>query len=128
MLLEERTSVPSVEERTTAERIARNDATFRDANERIRAAAGEYQVEGSLPVFCECADGGCTTLLRLTTQEYEHVRERGDRFVNAPGHQVAGEGWVQVVEDHDHYLVIEKLGRAGEVAEALDPRRKDGEA
>jgi hypothetical protein len=48
----------------TAERIARNDATFRDANERIRASAVEYQIGDSLPIICECADPTCTAVIK----------------------------------------------------------------
>ena len=117
------------EEATSAERVARNDAIFREANEQIRESADVLGVE-FLPTVCECAEPSCRTLIRMTREEYEHVRARGERFVNAPGHQVAGQGWAQVVERHERYFVVEKIGRAGEIAKQLDPRasgRRDAE-
>jgi hypothetical protein len=42
-----------------------------------------------------------------------------------PGHQTAAQGFGVVVEERDGYLVVEKVGRAGEVAEALDERTAD---
>ena len=42
------------------ERIARNDSTFRDANEKIAKAAGEYELVEEVPFICECATESCT--------------------------------------------------------------------
>jgi thioesterase domain-containing protein len=107
-----------------AERVARNDAIFREANERIRAAAASMQLEQSdmLPFLCECADESCTTIIKLTTSEYEAVRGAPTLFINAKGHHVNAEGWGRVVDEFDRYSVIEKLGDAGEIVLELDPR------
>jgi hypothetical protein len=51
---------------------------------------------------------------------YEAVRDHARRFVIVPGHQ--REGLARVVQAHPDYLVVEKLGEAGEVAEDTDPR------
>lgn len=104
------------------ERIARNDATFRQANEEIEKAALAYNVDGVLPFICECAAPTCTEVVRLTLDEYEQVRAEPKRFVNALGHHVNGMGVVAVVAKTDRYEVVEKIGVAGEVAEELDPR------
>jgi hypothetical protein len=103
------------------ERLARNEALFREVNERILAAADGYPADGHVYEFlCECADIGCVERIRLTTVEYEAVRSDSRRFVLAPGHaRVAIE---TVVETQSEHLVVEKVGSAGEVAEALDPR------
>ncbi|HZC74451.1 MAG TPA: hypothetical protein VE220_00635, partial [Gaiellaceae bacterium] len=72
----------SDEERKRAE----NEATFREANERIRDA--ERQLDPPLervPYICECDDVGCREAIRLTAPEYERVREDGATFVIAPG-------------------------------------------
>jgi hypothetical protein len=103
------------------ERIARNDAVFRDANERIRASAEAYDAE-TVPFLCECADLSCRTVILLDLSEYEAIRASGRRFLNAPGHEETHEGTGRVIVRRPSYVVFEKAARAGEVAEALDPR------
>lgn len=107
------------------ERIALNDARFRDANETIDQRAEEADFTEHVPFLCECADPTCTTVLRLSLTEYEHIRTDGTWFLNAPGHVVAAQGAAHIVEEHDRYAIVEKTGRAGEVAELLDPRASD---
>lgn len=103
------------------ERIARNDALFRDANERILATAEAYDAQRA-PFLCECADLSCRTVILVPLAEYEAVRASGRRFINAPGHETSAEGAASVVERHDTYVVVEKQRHAGDVAEELDPR------
>jgi hypothetical protein len=107
-----------------AERVARNHAIFREANERIRDVAASMHVSESelLPFLCECADGNCTTILKLTGSEYEAVRHAPSLFINAKGHDVSAQGWARVVDEFEQYSVIEKLGDAAEIASELDPR------
>ena len=98
-----------------------NEATFRDANEQIRAA--ERALEPPLdrvPYLCECDDVHCHEPIRLTAAEYERVREDGSTFLIVPDHSSEGE----VIERHEHYLVVLKQDAGGEVARALDPRKQ----
>jgi hypothetical protein len=104
---------------TEAERIARNDAVFRAANEGIRKAADEHQIEGPIPFVCECADPTCRELLRLSLADYAAVRRNPRWFLNATEHHVAAHGWARVVDERDGYVVVEKIGEAGEIAEQL---------
>ena len=106
----------------SAERVARNDAVFRAANERIERAAEKNAVLQGIPFICECADRSCTAILTLSHGEYEEVRSNARWFLNAPGHDAAGGEWVQVVEERDGWVLVEKLGRAGEIVEQLDSR------
>jgi hypothetical protein len=102
------------------EKRAENEATFRAANERIREA--ELELDPPLervPYLCECDDVHCHEPIRLTAPEYEHIREDGATFGVRRGHSSNGE----VVEEHEHYVVVRKpAGSGGEVARALDPR------
>lgn len=109
-----------------AERVARNVALFREANERIRSAAGSMELDHSqvLPFLCECADGSCTTVLQLSQDEYEAVRAHPTHFINARGHAAHGRGWARVLDDFDRYTIVEKVGEAAEIAAELDPRRE----
>jgi len=104
------------------ERIARNDSTFRDANEKIAGAAEKYELVEEVPFICECAEESCTEIVRLTMDEYAHVRADGAHFLNKHGHVASAQGHAQVVEEHERYTVVEKIGRAGEIVRELDPR------
>lgn len=109
-------------DRLTQERIARNDATFREANERIAAAATEMSLDGEAPFLCECADPQCTDLVRLDLDRYAEIRRHPRRFFVVPGHE---DDAVEVLEAGALIDVVEKTGYAGEVAERL-ARNQDG--
>ncbi len=115
------------EQSTSAERIARNDAAVREANDRINDVAQslDRSDEDLLPFLCECADVSCTEILRLTPAEYEAVRREPTHFLNARGHVRNAQGWARVVEELDRYTVVEKIGEAGEIAVELDPRAQE---
>lgn len=104
----------------SAERIARNDAIFRNANEGISEAAEAVEMEDRVPFICECADPACREIVQLSMQEYREIREDPRLFLNVPGHEASAQGWAQVVEKHDRYVVVLKVGPAGEVAEQLE--------
>lgn len=104
----------------SAERIGRNDAIFRKANEGIREAVEVAEIEGRLPFICECADPACREIVQMSMAEYRAVRRDARLFLKVPGHEAAAQGWGQVVERHDRYVVVEKIGPAGEVAEQLE--------
>jgi len=100
---------------------ARNEATFCEANEQIRAAERALGPPlDRVPYLSECDDVECRELVPLTAEEYEHVREDAATFAIAPGHPNEG----GVVEDHEGYVVVRKSDRSGEVARALDPRKE----
>jgi len=103
----------------TEERIAINQSRFREANERIELAADKMQLFGPVPFICECADTTCVEIVRLSIEGYEEVRHNPRLFFTAPGHQQiavdAGAG--VVVGDGDGYVLVEKVGVAGQVAE-----------
>ena len=106
----------------TAERVANNQATFREANEGIQQASREYNVDGRLPFICECSDRDCVEIIQLKLAEYEKVRAMPTHFITARGHHHAEGGWGNVVERRDGYEIVEKVGDAADVAETLDPR------
>ena len=103
-----------------AERVGRNNAIFRQANERIEAVAAHAHLD-LVPFICECAEESCTEIVPLSLREYERIRADGRRFLNVPGHETR-EGWAEVVERGERHVVVEKLGEAADIAEELDPR------
>jgi hypothetical protein len=104
----------------TQERMARNDATFRFANERMRHVAEQFGMDEQVPFFCECADPTCQELIQLSLADYSSIRSDPRHFLNAPHHEHAAHGSAVVVETHGRYNVVEKVGFAGEIAERLD--------
>jgi hypothetical protein len=106
----------------TAERVALNDALFRETNERIRAQAELYELTDAIPFICECADPRCTIILRLDVAEYEHVRSDSTWFLNAPGHETSAGGNAEAAEHHGEYDIVRKVGRAADIVEQLDRR------
>ena len=112
--------------RSNAERIARNDSIFRDANEQISAKAREHGTaeDQDVPFLCECADEHCTTIIQLNLVEYEKVRADSRQFMTALAHERA-EGPVEVVVTNQTYLVVRKHGHAGDIAQGLDQRRDE---
>jgi len=96
------------------DRIAHNEAVFREINERIEAGASPRPVDDPVAFRCECARLRCNQLVELTFPEYEAVRADPHRFLLMPGHEIAG---VEVViHTHPNYIVVEKIGEAGRAA------------
>jgi hypothetical protein len=101
-------------------RLASNEDMFRDVNEGIVRGQWPGDPEGPIGFRCECARLGCNLLVALTLAQYEAVRADPRRFVIVHGHEVPE---VEVVvERHDEYSVVEKVGEAGNEAERRDPR------
>jgi hypothetical protein len=98
------------------ERVAFNEATFRKVNEGIERGSDSAR----LTFACECGRLGCNQLIELGRSEYEAVRAHPRRFFLLASHELLE--IEEVVERHEDYLVIEKVGEAGEIAEQSDPR------
>jgi hypothetical protein len=90
-----------------------NQAVFRRANEELREfsghlLAGDEAAFAAVPFLCECGDGSCTRVVRLTLGEYDRVRAREGRFVVLPGHEGPG-GRERVVADEERYVVVQGI-------------------
>lgn len=100
------------------ERVGRNESLFREINERVEEIGRALDEP---PAFvCECDRTDCAERLPVPVEVYERVRGRSRQFLVAPGHErVAFE---RVVDQGDGWLVVRKIGGAGEVAAEEDPR------
>lgn len=107
----------------SAERIARNESIFRNANEGISDAAEAEKIKEPMPFVCECADPACRELVSMTLVEYRRIRLDARTFWHVAGHEESSQGSMRVVERHDRYVVVEKGGSAGDVAEQLEGDR-----
>jgi hypothetical protein len=106
---------------TAEERLARNEAVFREANEHVGAAAGWLEMDELVPFICECGRRDCTTIVRLTRADYERVRAVPTHFLYAPGHE-EGMPESRMIEALGAAIVVEKLGDPGRIAVETDPR------
>jgi hypothetical protein len=104
-------------------RIGRNEALFREVNERIERVTQALQVgSDDLRILCECGDPTCFEHLDIALSEYERVRGEPTLFLLRPGHEYLEVE--EVVEEHDGYVVVRKRdGEAIAQARELDPRR-----
>ena len=108
----------------TKERIAGNEALFREVNERVQEDDRE-RVEASSPearwdFLCECGADRCNEPVALTASEYEAVRSSPVRFAVLPGHEDLQ--LARVVERNERFVVVEKEPGEQDVALATDPR------
>ena len=108
---------PAVEQ--SEARAAKNEISFREANEKIGEKRTELDVDGPTPFLCECSDPRCTEVIRLTLREYEHARSNATWFVVALGHDADGG---TPVEESDTHAIVKKTGIAGLMAVDEDPR------
>ena len=98
------------------ERIAENEAFCRDLNRSkedwLRAG---LQAAG---FRCECWRLDCGVRLRLSSQEWQEVRSRPECFAVAPGHTATDvePGVEEVVKRYEHFWIVEKRGKAGDIA------------
>jgi hypothetical protein len=95
-------------------RQARNEALFREVNDRI-AQLGEraqaWSPDGTVEFLCECGEeGGCGQRVRVPVEVYNRVRSQDDRFVVRPGHETPE--IEDAVEWTDDYVVVDKVPEA----------------
>jgi hypothetical protein len=103
-------------------RAARNQSMFRAINERLTHGDAVAEITGGHMIACECADPTCVQTLAISTAEYQEVRREPRRFAVRHGHIFPDVE--TVISEAATYVVVEKIGQAGEVAEALEPEAK----
>ena len=105
-----------------AERAARNEEVFRSVNERIEQAIEQHGVASPTPFHCECDRETCFEKVELLPARYREVIEQRYCFVIVPGHddpQIE-----RVVEEHDSYSIVEKVGEAREALDRQHPQQR----
>jgi hypothetical protein len=107
---------------TTHDRAARNEALFRQVNERVKDIGDAFSSIDPSPIdfVCECGMKTCTEPISLPLSEYEQVRSVPTHFFVLPSHVLPD---VEVVvRDAEGYVVVEKLPGEREIAVETDPR------
>jgi hypothetical protein len=110
------------------DRIARNEALYREVNERMNALAEDLNARGVVEgeelgeYFCECGRDDCTEKIRMTRAEYEAVRAASPRrFAIKPEHLIPDVE--RVVSQNERFAVVEKLVGEPELVDEHNPRR-----
>ena len=111
--------------RDGALRAAKDQALFREVNERIRDMNEAFETKTRDSRFiCECANRDCMDYVTMTVDEYEEVRRVTTHFVVTPAPDHVFRGVERVAREAEHYFVVEKFGEAGIAAVKLDPRSR----
>ena len=95
------------------------EALTRSLNERVAHIFGNSETFGPLKFMCECGIYDCGERIELTANEYE-------RSACHPDHVCYAIEFV-VLEHAESYAIVEKVGAAGRLAIATDPRDDAGE-
>jgi hypothetical protein len=107
------------------ERLAGNEALFREVNERVAEVAThfiEVETKGEAVDFtCECGRTDCAEPIAMTLAEYEAIRAEPTHFAVVPAHE---QPEIEVVvQRRPTYFVVEKRDEdAQDVARETDPR------
>ena len=104
------------------QRIADNEALFRQVNERVKELNRAFSVVLDRGEYlCECGTVACIERVSLTPEEYERVRAEPTQFVVVPGH--IRPDVEAVVYAEEGYEVVRKYeAEAAERARETDPR------
>lgn len=101
-------------------RLSKNQALFRDVNERVAKVAEEFVTYGPLSFVCECSNTECGSQLELTHEEYERVRTVANWFLIRPGHDIRD--IEEIVDSNERFAIVAKLDAGATVALVTDPR------
>ena len=99
--------------------IARNEALFREVNERIQEVS-DSRATPTTDFLCECGDEACTETVPMRDEEYEHVRADPLLFAVLPGHEI--QDVEEVVAENQRFNVVRKHVAEAAIAEETDPR------
>lgn len=109
------------------DQIARNEALFRNVNERVRDLAATFASDAEpepVAFVCECGSSDCAATIVLSMREYEDVRADPAQFMIVSGHE-SPEVEV-VVARHDRYDVVRKNEDEARIAIETNPRAQGG--
>jgi hypothetical protein len=95
------------------DRVGKNEAIFRQVNERIAELSADYEVD-ALEILCECADVRCSERLTIGVEAYRQARRAVTTFVVVPAHVLPKVE--EIVAEGESYVVVRKHGAAADAA------------
>jgi hypothetical protein len=99
--------------------IARNEALFREVNERVEEVSAGRATEMT-EFVCECGDADCTETIALRDEEYDRVRSDPLLFSVVPGHEIPDVE--EILASNERYSLVRKHAGEGVIARETDPR------
>ena len=103
------------------DRVARNEATSREINERIEQGHQGTAPADHVRMVCECGLEDCDRLVAISIAEYEQVRSDPRQFAVVRDHMT--EELERVVFETERFVVVAKReGTPASVATEEDPR------
>jgi hypothetical protein len=104
-----------------AQRTAQREVISKDVNDKLVEGLG-IEADGTVSVLCECGRGRCNEWLSVSAEDYAATQDDDTLFVVAVGHELPE--FERIAERKAAYLVVDKVGRAGEEADRLDDREE----
>jgi hypothetical protein len=103
------------------ERIAENEAVVREINEMILQAHESAPDISFMHIVCECGYEECDSIIALTKDEYERIRNDPRQFCVLEEHVI--QDIEAIVEENDRFAIVAKRqGAPAEIAIRTDPR------
>ena len=96
---------------TRAERLAENEARFREINEGTRGVSDPEPNS----ILCECSDRGCVYRVTVAVDKYIEVRGNPRLFIVRPGHENLE--IEEVVERQENFFVVRKPDSVAHIVE-----------
>lgn len=88
-----------------SERIALNEALFKEVNRNILKTSAEGRYEEA-HFICECGELTCEAKISLPVETYREIRQNKRQFFVKPGHEIPKAE--VVLERYPNYCLIEK--------------------
>jgi len=101
-------------------RLAKNEALFRDVNERVEEIATGHGEPEIVEFLCECVDVECLRRVELSVDVYERIRSDPAQFFVTPGHERPDVE--DVIEEEPGYVVVRKHPDTRPLVEDRDGR------
>ena len=103
-------------------RIGRNEALFREINERLESLQKSFDALTEQADFvCECGEVTCGERITMSLGDYERLRSHPTWFAIKPGHEL--KDVEDIVENRRGYDIVSKHeGAPADIARAEDPR------
>jgi hypothetical protein len=87
------------------ERLAANQRSFREANERLQELA-EVDADRLVPFLCECADMDCLGRVEATLEEFDDAHLGANNYFLLPGHRrIEGE---EILSENGRFEIVAK--------------------
>jgi CheY-like chemotaxis protein len=105
-----------------SKQVGHNENSARVTNEATSLAGQHSESVGSdtMTVVCECGDASCEAPMTLSADQYERVRSEPAQFAVLRGHEIPD--CETIIEEFADFIIVEKYGAAGKVANNADPR------